>query len=112
VESGALSEGHARALLSLDSADDVSAMAARAAREGWSVRQTEVAARGKPARRTERQASSASAPDPNVADAVRRLEAALGTRVEIRRGGKSHQLVVYFYSDEELNALFERLTTG
>ena len=49
--------------------------------------------------------------DPTVhTAAVAALEEALGTRVEIRRRGEGGQLVLHFYSEEELNAIYKRLT--
>ncbi len=37
------------------------------------------------------------------------LRAALGTKVSLRRSGDGGTITLHFYSDEELNALVERL---
>ena len=42
-------------------------------------------------------------------DLEARLETALGTRVNVRRGSRGGRLVIHFFSDEELNALADRL---
>ena len=50
--------------------------------------------------------------DPDTAAAVRELESVLGTRVAIRRRKEGSELVLFFYSEEELAALYDRLTRG
>jgi len=106
-----ISEGHARALLGLG---DESAR-----REAWqqvvarrlSVRETEELVRRWPAgvaakggSKVERRA------DPEIVALETKIRTSLGTKVELRRrkGGKG-RLVVHFYSDEELEALLDRL---
>lgn len=117
VSGGQLSEGHARALLALGAADEQLALARKAIDERWSVRRTERAARdrlaaleGEPGPTKTASPKPAAGLDPNTAAAVENLEEALGTRVEIRRSGKGGQLVLHFYSEEELDALYQRLT--
>jgi ParB family chromosome partitioning protein len=117
VSEGHLSEGHARALLALSQAEDQFAMARQTIDERWSVRQTERAVRAlhdaqdrKPTDARTKSSSSTPGVDPNTAAAITALEASLGTRVEIRRSGKGGQLVLHFYSEEELDALYKRLT--
>lgn len=114
IAAGHLSEGHARALLGLRDVDEQQSMARRAIDEGWTVRRLEAAVR-------ERQAllagtvparggrGGAAGGDPNTAAAIERLESALGTRVEIRRRGQAGQVVLHFYSEEELADLYRRL---
>ena len=111
VASGAISEGHARALLGL--ADEGARQQAwrLVLDRGLTVRQTEALAR-----RWSRGGSSRASgragrrEDPELAALEARLRAALGTKLELRRR-KSGQgrLVVHFYSDEELEALLSRL---
>ena len=36
-----------------------------------------------------------------------KLRAALGTKVTLKRGRKGGQIIIHFYSDEELNAVAE-----
>lgn len=112
---GHLTEGHARALLALPDGEAQRAMAKRIIADGWSVRRTEAEVRrlvevlqapgpGATA------ASAAPAPlDADTQAAVRSLEASLGTRVEIRRRGSGGQVVIHYFAEEELVALYERL---
>ena len=107
VASGALSMGHARALVPLP--DD--AAQRRIAREvvsrGLSVRETEALARREttpsvppPPRRV----------DPNTRAAEDRLKLSLGTRVRILRKGAGGRIEIDFGNEEELQRLYETLT--
>ncbi|RIL11111.1 hypothetical protein DCC79_05890 [bacterium] len=119
---GQLSEGHARALLAIDDPVRQLSVAHRAIAGGWTVRQVEAEVR----LLTQPAPAAAAAPatdaaaaglrsggearvDPDTAAAAAALEEALGTRVEIRRRGEGGQLVLHFFSEEELSGLFDRL---
>ena len=105
---GAISEGHARALLALRGPDDQLEALARVQREGLSVRDTErlaqrVADGGRKPRRT-------AAPDPDVEAVVEALRRELGTKVSMRRGARGRgTLTIHFGGDEELNGVLDRL---
>lgn len=110
-----LSEGHARALLSAAEPQEIVRLARHAVEKGWSVRQTEAAAR-KP-RRLEGPASPAKAPSaaegaaaksPNLRDLERRLEAA-GLPVAIRaEGGTSGTVEIAFDSLDQLDSFLQK----
>jgi ParB family chromosome partitioning protein len=104
---GKVSEGHARALLSLTSARAQEIALQRVINLDLSVRQTEVLARKlsgrKPAPKKKPRRSA------DVADIEKRLRASLGTKVALKHGKKGGSLTLYYYSDEELDALLERL---
>ncbi len=107
VASGELSAGHARALLSLPTPEaQVKAMEI-VLRRGLSVRQTERLVRGLLRRRERGVATRRD--EPEIAALEARLQGLLGTRVRIQRGRKGGRLVIYFFSDEELEALLQRL---
>jgi ParB family chromosome partitioning protein len=115
VSAGQLSEGHGRALLPLADPAEQLAMARRVLGGEWTVRRTEDEVRAAAGRtlageRTPRRKKGAGGegPDADTADAVRQLEAVLGTRVEIRRRGEAGTVVIHFYSEEELSALYDR----
>lgn len=113
VAAGHLTEGHARPLLAITEPTLQRRLAERAVAEGWTARRVEAEVRAlgdvDPIEDPPSRTPSTPAHDPNTADAVRALEAALGTRVEIRRRGPGGQMVVWFYSEEELVALYDRL---
>ncbi len=107
---GEVSEGHARALLALTSLPAQSAVLQTVRKRGLNVRQTEELVRklgGERRRAAPRRARSA-----DEADLEERLRRSLGTRVSLRRGRRGGSLVIHFYSDEELNALVDRLLEG
>jgi len=110
VATGALSMGHARALLAIESPDLLVRAAAEVVSKGLSVRATELLAR--------RVAGPAAAPAPSAAvpeidvhtrHAEERLRVALGTRVAIKRQGQGGRLEIEFVSEPELIRLFDLL---
>lgn len=107
VASGELSAGHARALLSLPTPEAQVRAMEIVLRRGLSVRQTERLVRGLLRRRERGVATRRD--EPEIAALEARLQGLLGTRVRIQRGRKGGRLVIYFFSDEELEALLQRL---
>ena len=112
IASGSLSEGHGRALLPAPMSER-SSLAERAVARGWTVRQLEGAV-GK-LTETQRESSSGTSERlPLVLSAVRRLEAALGTKVEVRVGRNGPtgggRIVVHWYDEEQLEALTSQVS--
>lgn len=105
LETGALTQGHARALLSVDDTAKAGELGRRAAREGWSVRDLEKRVN----RGLQRARKKPSRPvDPVLLALGQALEEHLGTRVEIHqgRGGKG-SIDIKFHGDEDFERLFE-----
>ena len=44
-----------------------------------------------------------------MSDIERRLRASLGTKVSLKHGKQGGALTIYYYSDEELDALLEKM---
>jgi ParB family chromosome partitioning protein len=103
IAAGRLDAGHGRALLALERAEDQLALGREAARKGWSVREVERRVALHSAPRPRRSLHR----DPNTRAAEERLRAALGTRVQIVRRGKSGTLRVAFATEAELQRLYE-----
>lgn len=108
LDGGALTAGHARALLSLGDDRDIPRLARECVAHGWSVREMEQKARAdapaKPGKRGKRAR--------HVPPEVRRIEEALrrrlGTDVAVVVGGKATgHLAIRFYSHEDLGRLLE-----
>ena len=108
VASGALTMGHARALLSAGGPDAQRRAAREVVARGLSVRETEshVKKLGQP------KPAVSSAPEQDVHDraAQDQLRAALGTRVRIVRKSGQGRIEIAFTSEAELQRLFEQLT--
>lgn len=104
VASGALSEGHARALLMVEDERRLVDLARRAVAEGWTVRRTEQEARRVPAARPPR-----AQPDLAWTALAARLQETLGAKVELARTKTGGRLTIHFYSADDLTELARRL---
>lgn len=109
---GEMTEGHARALLAIEDVGTRRDVWRQVVERGLTVRQAEELAR-RPAVAPRGVASpavpAAYRADPDVSAVEERIRTALGTKVELRRRASGRgQVVVHFYSDEELNALLAR----
>lgn len=107
IETGQLTAGHARALISLPTDADRLALAREVVSSRMTVRQTE--------QRVKHQAGKSAVPavDPDRQAAEERLSQALGTRVRIAAGRNgSGRLEIEYYSLDQLNGLLDRLTTS
>ncbi|MDQ6759543.1 MAG: ParB/RepB/Spo0J family partition protein [Acidobacteriota bacterium] len=112
-----LSMGHARAILGLAAVADQITLAEQAANKGYSVREVERFIQS----RTEQQPPAGpklnkaqlGQVDPNTAAAVAELESALGTRVRIvPKTDQRGRIEIEYYSQEELNRLYEHLISA
>jgi ParB family chromosome partitioning protein len=104
---GRISEGHARALLALSTAKAQEALLNQIINLDLSVRQTEVLTRKYSGQKTA--TKRRSGPSADVNDVERRLQSSLGTRVALKHGKRGGTVTIYYYSDEELNSLLEKL---
>ena len=109
-----LTEGHGRALLALEDADEIERIARAVQEHGWSVRETEALTRGEgPAaatarprlRRTRSPVRTVHAEQRRVEDALRKR---LGTDVRITAKRKGRGLIaISYYSNDDLARLLE-----
>jgi ParB family chromosome partitioning protein len=104
--------GHAKAILGLIDPKDQIEMAQRAANEGLSVRQVE--SRVKKSIEEQTAGRRVEKPqDPNVRAAAEGLERILGTRVRIVEVNEQRgRIEIEYYSQEELDRIYEQLTAG
>jgi ParB family chromosome partitioning protein len=110
VDHGALSAGHARALLGLTEAKLIVKLGRQAVADGWSVREMEARVRQGPAA-AKRPATKRSEPGP-VSSEVQRVEDALrkrlGTDVRVTQRRKGRGIVqLSYYSNDDLARLLE-----
>jgi len=102
-----ISEGHARALLMLDDEDEELLALRTTIKKRLSVRQTEeLVRRLQMATQTADRLRSRS---PETESLEREFRDGLGTRVDLFRSRKGGRLVIHFYSEEDLQALYERI---
>jgi len=102
---GRLSMGHARVLVGIEDLEAQKGLRDAVIKNGLSVRQTEALAKKK--RRTGRSKTKASERDYFIQSLADKLKLSLGTKVEIKKKGREGRIVVYFYSDEELERLLD-----
>jgi ParB family transcriptional regulator, chromosome partitioning protein len=98
VESGDLSFGHARTLLSLDSAESITSAAQKVIALNLSVRQTEsyVQTLINPEAKQKKEVKPTQPEDPNVREAQDRLQRTLGLKVHIEdKNGKGRVIIEY-----------------
>ncbi|PYT37846.1 MAG: chromosome partitioning protein ParB [Acidobacteria bacterium] len=116
IREGSLSLGHAKAIMAIPDAATQIKVAEEVARDLLSVRETEERVAGLlgQARKRGRRApqTRTTAGDPNVEAAADRLTRALATKVRIVKREEGGRIEIDFYSDEELQRLYEFLVTA
>ncbi len=105
---GSISEGHGRALLGLDNVSLQGDLLAQIIKKRLSVRQTEALVRDVNAAGQRGQQRKPD-PDPEAEALQEMFQSALGTKVQLQRGKKGGRVVIHFYSDEELQAIYDRI---
>lgn len=100
-----ISEGHAKAILALDSASLQLKLLDKILKEGLTVRTTEALARVS----KKGGSKSGSKDDPNLELKINQLREALGTKIQIQKNGQQGKITVEFYSDEELNNIIDKI---
>jgi ParB family chromosome partitioning protein len=106
ISDGALSEGHARAILSLSAEKERIDISRRVVKEGLSVRKTEELVYGKAKPSSAKPRAKVS---PAFFEIEEKLKQFFGTSVKVvgkRKGGK---IEVEFYSEEDLSRILELL---
>ncbi|MBC7261532.1 MAG: ParB/RepB/Spo0J family partition protein, partial [Chloroflexi bacterium] len=103
-----ISEGHARALLALPEEHLQLRVLHAIEKQGLSVRQTEEIVRRLAAGEQE-QKKAAPQQTPETRALEDRFARALGTKVNLYRSKRGGKLVIHFFSEEELQVLYDRL---
>ena len=104
---GQITEGHARALLMLTTQQAQTSALQTVINLSFNVRQTEEYVRklsGQKPVKVKKQVKNA-----DVSDVEKRLQRSLGTKVALKHGKKGGTVTIYYYSDEELDALLEKM---
>lgn len=111
VEGGELSFGHARALLALESEEQMLAASQKVAVLAMSVRQTESYVKGllDPERKLGKAKAEAADVDPNVKEAQQQLQRTLGLKVRIEDGGGKGRVIIEYSSLDDFDSLMETL---
>lgn len=108
VAEGKISEGHAKALLSIENKEKQRAVFDLIIKEELTVRETEERVRSTVVKAHVRTQRSI---DPAIQEAVEALSKSFGTRVKIQPGSKGGKLIFEYFSKEELDALLRKLAS-
>lgn len=113
---GEITESHADALVSLEDEDLQLRLVDRIRHEGLTTRQTERLVRQYRENPPEKPSQSAPAlqheRDPHLEALEDDFRAALGTKVSLSRTEHGGRLTIYFYSDEELQTIYDAIVQG
>lgn len=109
VEQGLLSAGHARALLAIQDKKAMAQAAEYIIEKGFSVRETEEYVKRLQKGAAEKRIKEKA---PEVLQAEETLGDRLGTRVSITGGNKRGKISIEYFSQEQLNQLYDFLNTA
>jgi ParB family chromosome partitioning protein len=104
---GALTEGHARALLGAGESSAIETLAERVVRGGLSVRATERLVRGK--KKASGNGAARGDKTPSVRDLEQRLARHFGAKVEMFDEGGAGRIAIHYRSLDELDRLLDLL---
>ncbi len=102
---GQITEGHARAVLGLAEPDEQRKLWKAILKRGLNVRQTEETVRRLVAGPRPKRPDTSSSPETRALED--RFREALGTKVQLFRSQRGGRLVIHFYSEEDLQALYD-----
>lgn len=108
VVEGHMSGAHARALLPLPTPESQTAVMQTIVKNGLSVRQVEALVK-KMLAGSKPRPKQAKRISPEMAALADEISQSLGTRVDLQGGPKGGKLVIHYYSDEELQAIYESI---
>lgn len=108
LQSGQLSEGHARALLGVPEIERQLYFAEQIIKEHWSVRELE--ARIKTKKSSSKGIHRSPVLAPGVVHILDELRRRLGTQVKLVPSGKKGKIVIEYYSDSDLDRIYTKLT--
>ena len=101
---GQITEGHARAFLAVENSEEMVRLLKVVIRQDLNVRQTEELVRRQTA---EARPKASAQPSPDTTALENRFREVLGTRVRLFRSKKGGKLVIHFYSEEELQTIYD-----
>lgn len=107
LASGLISVGHAKILLSLPDRQTQEMWAEKIINDGLSVRQLEAKISSLGTKKRKR--AKKEEKDPFILDMEEQLKEYLGTKVTIDKKGEGGTIIIEFYSDEDLDRIFDKI---
>jgi len=103
-----ITEGHAKAILSLENPEKQRALLDLIIKNHWTVRQTE----SKTKEITSKPYKRLSSIDPEIKELEDKLAMVMGTKVKVTKsGGEGGKIIIDYYSSDELNKIINNLST-
>ncbi|MBS1723919.1 MAG: ParB/RepB/Spo0J family partition protein [Armatimonadetes bacterium] len=109
IASGLLTEGHARALLMVESPIKQAALFDRIVQEAISVREAERIARGEARSPQVPKEAVAKVIDPDLAAVQNRISDFLGAKIKLETRAHGGRLSIDYYSDDELEGILRKM---
>lgn len=107
LENGLLDMGHARAVLTLNTAKDQDEAAAQIVEKQMSVREAEKLVKGFYELKVQPQIPSE--PDKDIVALQQGLSSLLGTNVNVKHSGKKGSLTIHYYGLDELDGILQKI---
>ncbi len=107
---GELTPGQVRPLLAIDNQETQQELAARIIEEKLSAREAEkIVDRGDRGKTTRKSSKNETALDPESEELQLQIQRNLGTKVKLKQSKNGGTIEIYYYSDEDLERLIEKL---
>lgn len=107
LKEGVISEGHAKAILSLENQEKQRALLDLIIKNNWTVRQAE----NKTKEISEKPFRRLTNIDPAIKEIEEKLSVLMGTKVKITRsGGEGGRIIIDYYSEDELRKIADNLS--
>jgi ParB family chromosome partitioning protein len=110
LQSGQISVGHARALLSVPEIEKQIYFIDRIADEGWSVRELEMRVAAKRVLKPGKKGRELKPLPPKYVSLLDNLRRRLGTQVRLVPSGEKGKIIIEYYSETDLDRLYQSLT--
>jgi ParB family chromosome partitioning protein len=110
LQSGRISVGHARALLGVPEIEKQLYFIDRIADEGWSVRELEMRVAAKRVLKPGKRGREIKPLPPKYVSLLDNLRRRLGTQVRLVPSGEKGKIIIEYYSETDLDRLYQSLT--
>ncbi|QQR81834.1 MAG: ParB/RepB/Spo0J family partition protein [Deltaproteobacteria bacterium] len=111
LQSGQISEGHARALLGVPEIEKQLYFAEQIIKEGWSVRELEARLKARKSGGEKKgHLHHGAGLSPSLVHILDELRRRLGTQIKLVPSGKKGNIVIEYYSDSDLDRIYNTLT--
>jgi ParB family chromosome partitioning protein len=110
LQSGQISVGHARALLAVPEIEKQIYFIDRIADEGWSVRELEMRVAAKRVLKPGKKGRELKPLPPKYVSLLDNLRRRLGTQVRLVPSGEKGKIIIEYYSETDLDRLYQSLT--